>query len=553
MKQPTQGTTVVPHASPASDAFGLYPHQREGVAFLRRKGHAILGDDMGLGKTRQAIVAMKLAAPEGCVLVVCPASLKLNWAREIRAVEPDAAIEVLGVAGHACDNPRWVIVNYDLLGKHEARLQRVPWSGVVLDEAHFIKNASGRSARCLRLLGVDGREDRAFRPLQVYLLTGTPLTNRPRDLFNLLRAVGHPAARSFLSFAKRYCGAYRNDYGWVTDGASNLDELNLLMKEVMLRRRKEEVLDLPPKIRSWIPVAIDGAPVRAHASFLKGFAGSDPAKPNDRNFLARLTAVRTALHRAKHAAVAERIRDVLATGQKVVVFCCFQQGIDRHRKALGEAAVTITGADNAESRQAAVERFQTDPAVRVALCNLVAGGVGITLTAASHVIFQDLDWVPANHRQAEDRAYRLGQKEAVTVEYFFADGTLDGYIASLMETKLALADAVEAELVPEANLLHALQANLTALAPALLQESRLLAADGDAVARLDALSARLGPALEASPVADTGQWEFPSSRDPSKRYRVTFGRAGHLECSCEGFRWRGECSHVRQVRAEVAA
>ena len=233
MKQPSKGNTVAALASPAGDAFGLYPHQREGVAFLRRRGHAILGDDMGLGKTRQAIVAMKLAAPEGCVLVVCPASLKLKWAREIRAVEPDAVIDVLGVAGHACDNLRWVIVNYDLLGKHETRLQRVPWSGVILDEAHFIKNASGRSARCLRLLGVEGREDKAFRPLQVYLLTGTPLTNRPRDLFNLLRAVGHPAARSFLSFAKRYCGAYRNDYGWVTDGASNLDELNLLMKEVM--------------------------------------------------------------------------------------------------------------------------------------------------------------------------------------------------------------------------------------------------------------------------------------------------------------------------------
>ena len=92
-------------------------------------------------------------------------------------------------------------------------------------------------------------------PRQVYLLTGTPLTNRPRDLFNLLRCVGHPAARSFLSFAKRYCDAYKNDYGWVTTGASNLEELNLLMKEVMLRRKKDEVLDLPPKIRSWVPLS----------------------------------------------------------------------------------------------------------------------------------------------------------------------------------------------------------------------------------------------------------------------------------------------------------
>ncbi len=93
-------------------------------------------------------------------------------------------------------------------------------------------------------------------PRQVYLLTGTPITNRPRDLFNLLRCVGHPSARSFISFAKQYCDAYKNDYGWVTTEASNLEELNLLMKEVMLRRKKDEVLDLPPKIRSWVPLAL---------------------------------------------------------------------------------------------------------------------------------------------------------------------------------------------------------------------------------------------------------------------------------------------------------
>ncbi len=534
------------------DAFGLYPHQREGVSFLMRKGRAILGDDMGLGKTRQAIVAMKLAVPEGCILIVCPASLKLNWAREIRAVEPDAAIEVLSVAGYGCSSPRWVILNYDLLARHAGRLQEVPWSGIVLDEAHFIKNTSRRSAHCLRLLGVDGKGHRPYAPMQVYLLTGTPLTNRPRDLFNLLRAVGHPAARSFLSFAKRYCDAYRNDYGWVTSGASNLNELNLLMKEVMLRRKKEEVLDLPSKIRSWVPVSIDGAPARSHQSFLEWFAAADATRPNDRAFLARLTKVRMSLHRAKHAAVAERIADVLESGRKVVVFCCFQQGIERHREKLGETAVTITGSDSVEARHAAVERFQTDPTVRVALCNLIAGGVGITLTAATHVIFQDLDWVPANHLQAEDRAYRLGQTELVTVEYFFADATLDGFIANLMKAKLDLVNAIEADLPPDASLLAEVQAGLAALAPALLQEAKALSVTGDAAARIEALGRNLAKVPVESPLADTGMWEFPSSRNPDKRYRVTFGHAGHLECSCEGFRWRGECSHVRQVRTEIA-
>ena len=205
------------------EPYALYRHQVTGVEFLARRGRAILGDDMGLGKTHQA-----------------------------------------------------------------ERLRAVPWTGVALDEAHFIKNASQRSSQALKILGVsDDKRAGVSGPRLVFLLTGTPMPNRPRDLFNLLRAVGHPAARSFISFARQYCGAYRNNYGWVTDGASNLAELNLLLKEVMLRRKKDDVLDLPPKIRSWVPVQISGeAAWNANEGFLNGFLGSDASRPNDTEFLA---------------------------------------------------------------------------------------------------------------------------------------------------------------------------------------------------------------------------------------------------------------------------
>jgi SWI/SNF-related matrix-associated actin-dependent regulator 1 of chromatin subfamily A len=527
----------------------LYPHQSDGVAFLISKGRAILADDMGLGKTRQAIVSMQIAAPEALILVVCPASLKLNWRREIQMVDPHARIEVIGAAAPPDENPRWVIINYDLLKKHAARLHSIAWAGVILDEAHFVKNHSQRTSHCLKLLGVsDDARAPLLGPEQVYLLTGTPMTNRPRDLFNLLRGVGHPSARSFITFAKRYCDAYRNDYGWVTDGASNLDELNLLMKEVMLRRKKEEVLDLPPKIRSWIPVEVESmAALSAQRAFAAWFAASDAARPNDRDFLARLTKVRFALHKAKHAAVAERVRDALATVRKVIVFTTFTDGLKRHKQAFGDAAVTIAGENSAEERLEAVDRFQRDPGVRVAICNLIAGGVGITLTAGTHVIFQDLDWVPANHRQAEDRAYRLGQSEPVTVDYILADGTLDSFIAELLAAKLRLIDAVEGEAVPDASILNELYAKLRALGPALLQENRAARETGAIPERLQALadSASLS---STAPMLASGVHEFPSSRDTKVVYRVTFGRAGHLECTCEGFRWRGECKHVREVR-----
>jgi SNF2 family DNA or RNA helicase len=449
----------------------LSPHQSDGVSFLISKGRAILGDDMGLGKTRQAIVGMQIAAPAGMILVVCPASLKLNWRREIKMIDPAAKIEVLGVADGAQDDPRWVIVNYDLLARNADRLRGIQWAGVMLDEAHFIKNNSQRTSHCLKLLGVSNNAREAvIGPRQVYLLTGTPLTNRPRDLFNLLRCVGHPAARSFLSFAKRYCDAYKNEYGWVTTGASNLEDLNLLMKEVMLRRRKDEVLDLPPKIRTWVPLAVENAAaLNAQRSFAQWFAASDASRPNDKNFLARLTKVRVALHKAKHRAVEERIRDVISTGRKVVVFTAFTSGLDKHKAVFSGECVTISGSDNAKQRMQAVDRFQNNPEVRVAICNIIAGGVGITLTAATHVILQDLDWVPANHLQAEDRAYRMGQTERITVEYMLADGTLDVFIADLLEAKLRLINAVEADDAPNGSVLDELYEKLRSLGPALLR------------------------------------------------------------------------------------
>ena len=468
----------------------LYPHQADGVAFLISKGRAILGDDMGLGKTRTAIVGMQIAAPTGMILVVCRASLKLNWRREIRMVDPEAKVEVVGIPDRKLAELRWVIVNYDLLAKNAERLHGIPWSGVILDEAHFIKNNSQRTSHCLKLLGVsnDARSP-LIGPRQVYLLTGTPLTNRPKDLFNLLRCVGHPSARSFISFAKRYCDAYKNDYGWVTTGASNLEELNLLMKEVMLRRKKDEVLDLPPKIRSWVPLAIESAAaLNAQRSFAQWFAASDASRSNDKDFLARLTKVRVALYKAKHRAVKERVRDVIATGQKVIVFTAFTDGLRKHKAVFGDECVTISGANTAEQRTLAVDHFQSDPRVRVAVCNIVAGGVGVTLTAATHVIFQDLDWVPANHLQAEDRAYRMGQTERVTVEYMLADGTLDVYIADLLETKIRLIGVVEADELPNTSVLDELYVKLLALGPALLQENKVSQASGQIKERLEALA-----------------------------------------------------------------
>jgi SWI/SNF-related matrix-associated actin-dependent regulator 1 of chromatin subfamily A len=162
--------------------------------------------------------------------------------------------------------------------------------------------------------------------------------------------------------------------------------------------------------------------------------------------------VRTQPHAAKHDAVAERIGDIVAAGEKVVVFTCFAAGIERHKKVWGDTAVTITGSDNVGARQAAVDLFQDDPDVKVALCNIIAGGVGITLTASRHVLFQT--WTGCRPiTRSEDRCYRLGQTRSVTVEYFQAASSLDGYIAELLARKMQLIAAVESDGLPDASIL----------------------------------------------------------------------------------------------------
>jgi hypothetical protein len=237
------------------------------------------------------------------------------------------------------------------------------------------------------------------------------------------------------------------------------------------------------------------------------------------------------------------------------LFTAFTDGLNKHKAAFGDACVTISGEANAEERMRAVDRFQSDQKVRLAVCNIIAGGVGITLTAATHVIFQDLDWVPANHLQAEDRAYRLGQTERVTVEYMLADGTLDVFIADLLETKLRLVGIVEADELAIKSVLDELYIKLSALGPALLQENKASQDTVEMRDRLEALAKEGGAYTAEAPLLATGVHEFRSSRDPRQVYRVTFGRAGHLECTCEGFRWRGNCKHVREIRAtsEVGA
>lgn len=423
----------------------------------------------------------------------------------------------------------WVVVNYDILGRLVDTLMHVPWSGLIFDEAQYIKNHRSQRSRHARRLVEAAAERRPGSPV-VYALTGTPLMNRPRDLFPLLQLVGHPMGRSFLSFAKRYCAAHHNGYGWVTDGASNLEELAAQLQGVMLRRAKTDVLELPPKLRTWLEVDVPrgtgAAGMREVVRILLRVTNrADRVTQGNEargRLIAHLTTVRRELAVAKVDHTIDLIESAVEQGEKVVVFSCFDEPLKRIHRHFADRSVLLTGATPASRRQELVDRFQDDEGVRVFVANIHAGGVGLNLTAARQVIFNDLDWVPANHWQAEDRAYRIGQTNTVYVTYVGAAGTVDDFVRELLMVKTALIESVvDGRALQEA-----------ATRDVLSELERLIGCAGECRARLRE---------RARPPASGGSWP----RDECRRGKGADGR--HAPCAPDPGRRAGGAG-VRRFR-----
>ena len=557
-------------------AAGLYAHQVEGIAFLLGRQRAILADDMGLGKTRQSVLAMRQAQPGGPYLVVCPAAVKTNWAREIEMVLPAAEISIVGPApAPAPGYTGWVVINYDILAKHP--LAAHAWSGLVFDEAHYLKNyRSQRHRLSMDLVKAVGDES------VIHLLTGTPLTSRPRDLFPLLQLARHALGRSFVSFAKRYCDAYKGEYGWVADGASNIEELTVQLHGIMLRRTKAEVLDLPPKIRSWLDVEVASRVARdmseAVTELLQTIsrrgqaklAGETEAERRSRQgwIMGQLTTARNRLAIAKVRSTIPFVENALEQGEKVLVFSCFLAPINTLRKHFGKKAVAITGEVPASERQQRADRFQEDDSVQILAAQITAGGVGLNLTAARQVVFNDLDWVPVNHWQAEDRAYRIGQQQAVNVTYMVGSNTIDEFVKTVLETKSTLIDQlVEGSALPEdfqRDVLDELRRVMEVLPEPptgamdeqqvveLLREAGTAfvaaqpAVESEAKSRLPSAEAvRVLARVLAGP--KRALYRVDSSSKPGTFYELEV-EGNDISCNCKGFSYRGICQHARALK-----
>jgi SWI/SNF-related matrix-associated actin-dependent regulator of chromatin subfamily A-like protein 1 len=438
----------------------LKPFQRAGVSYLLAQRRSFLADEQGLGKTIEALATLQ-ADDAFPAIVVSPASLKLNWLREIERWLPTRTAHALvGTASPGpAHTPDITVVNYDILAPRLAELEALGPRALVLDESHYCKNPSAKRTQAVARLA-----DAIPRECLVLALTGTPVMNRPPELVSQLRIIGRLADfGSGAQFGRRFRGP---------DAHMRLHWH--LRARCFVRRLKVDVLpQLPPKTRSIVPVELDNQhEYRLAERDLVAWLRTQPMDLRELDAkvasalraerLVRLNALKLLAARGKlHAALAW-IHDFCASGEPLVVFARHRE-IQRAVLHRFPRALHILGEDTHRARDASLRAFQEPDDVprdgsrrrrsgetrlnearsnQLIVCSLEVAGQGLTLTRASNVAFLELDWTPAKHDQAEDRCHRIGQHDAVTAHYLLAAATVDETIATLLERKRAVIAAV---------------------------------------------------------------------------------------------------------------
>ena len=418
-------------------------HQKEAIEKLVRNKKFILADDMGLGKTTSTIIAA-LETGAKKILIVCPASLKLNWEREI-ANYSDRPVYI--AEGKKFSNEHdFVIVNYDILknfhdikDKEKSEIMKINFDLVIMDEAHMISNPQAQRTKIAN--------DIASKSERVWLLSGTPMTSRPMNYYNLLNLVDSPVAANWMAYAKRYCNGFQFSVGkrkvWNVTGASNLEELRERTQTHILRRLKEEVLDLPEKIITPVYLRLKS---KDYEELMGEYFDWYDSRPEESSSLtiqfSKLMKVRKVIAQEKINNTIELAENIIEQGKKVIIFTNFTDTLNIIYNHFGKQAVYLDGSCSKFHRQNAVDEFQTNDKIKVFVGNLKAAGVGITLTSAEAVIMNDLSFVPAEHSQAEDRSHRIGQKNSTSVYYPLFENTIEGAIYDILNRKKKIISTV---------------------------------------------------------------------------------------------------------------
>jgi SWI/SNF-related matrix-associated actin-dependent regulator of chromatin subfamily A-like protein 1 len=429
-----------------------FEHQKEAIIKLLENNKFILADDMGLGKTSAAIVASIEAKPNK-TLVICPASLKQNWKREIENYT-DKPIYICEGKKYE-DSADYVIINYDIMknfhslkSKEETIIQKSKFDLVIIDESHYIKSPQASRTKLINDICKDINK--------IWLLTGTPLTSRPIDYFNLLSLVDSPVSRNWMAYVKRYCAGYQFTVGmnkvWNVNGASNLDELRERTSPLLLRRLKENVLDLPEKIITPVYLTLKSKEYENVMGEYFDWVKNNPKESKSLSVqFTKLMKVRQIIADEKVKNTIELIQNTLEQERKVIVFSNFTGSLNKIYEHFKKNAVKLDGSSTTKQRQDSVDKFQNEDKIKVFVGNIKAAGVGITLTSGDVVIFNDLSFVPADHSQAEDRAYRIGQKNSVSVLYPIFENTIEGIIYDMLDRKKKIISTVLGDNLIEAD------------------------------------------------------------------------------------------------------
>ncbi|KAL9144392.1 hypothetical protein ABFS82_14G293700 [Erythranthe guttata] len=445
---------------PSSIEAKLLPFQRDGVRFiLKHGGRVLLADEMGLGKTIQAIAVVSCIREAWPVLVITPSSLRLQWASMINQWLDIPSSDILVVMSQLSGSNRggfnivpsntkrpitldgvFNIISYDVVPKLQPLLLASDFKVVIADESHFLKNAQAK--RTTASLPILQRADYKI------LLSGTPALSRPIELFKQLEALYPDVYKNVHDYGNRYC---KGGVFGLYQGASNHEELHNLMKAtLMIRRLKKDVLlELPVKRRQQIFLELGNEEMRKINALFRELEvlkiktkscqskeEAESLKFSEKNLINKIY---TDSAEAKIPAVLDYLGTIIEAGCKFLIFAHHQPMIDSIHKFLLKkkvGCIRIDGTTPSASRQALVTEFQEKDSVKAAVLSIKAGGVGLTLTAASTVIFAELSWTPGDMIQAEDRAHRIGQVSSVNVYYLLANDTVDDIIWDVIQNKL---------------------------------------------------------------------------------------------------------------------
>ena len=422
-----------------------YRYQLDGAKRLQDlKGRALLADEMGLGKSLQVILWLQNNPQARPCVIVCPASLKWNWQKElsIHAGWHGEILESTTPHKNGLHRPAIVIINYDVLKPWLPWLLTLRPQTIVLDECHMLQSRKTLRTRSCRIL--------CRSVPHVLALSGTPLTSRPADMWptlNILRADLFP---SFWEFAQSYCDLKRNPWGWEWKGAKDLPALHkLLTNKVMIRRKKADVLtELPAKRRFVVPLEIKDRKeyTEAHRdliSWLRKQGKGQHRSAARAEGLARFGHLKQLAAWLKLDAVEDWIDNWLEESEgKLIIFAHHRQVIHRLREKYSKISVMVWGDTPGKMRQRAVDQFQLDRRTRLFIGQLDAAGIGINLTAAEGVAFAELGWKPSQHTQGEDRAHRIGQARSTGNWYLVARDTIEERICRLLNDKQKVLDEV---------------------------------------------------------------------------------------------------------------